>query len=240
VKRVLAGPRFILEALERDDPEPLEVLYVLGGDAERRHARIVELARSLAIRVELVGRRKLDELADGLRHQGVLALAPEFPYLTLDELRERAPERPLFVALDEITDPHNFGAIVRSAVAFGVHGIIIPERRSAGVTGVVSRTSAGAIEHAAIARVVNLARALGSLADDGLQIVGLAGEGEASLDSLAPAPGGRVVVIGSEGKGLRELTRKRCDLLVRIPMSGPIASLNASVAAGVAFYALTR
>src|SRR5690606_33550110 len=146
---------------------------------------------------------------------------------------------PLFVALDEITDPHNFGAIIRSAVAFGVDGIVIPERRSAQVTGVVSRTSAGAVEHAAIARVVNLARALETMANDGLQIVGLAGEGEASLDELGPAPHGRVVVVGSEGKGLRELTRKRCDLLVRIPMNGPIASLNASVAAGVAFYALT-
>jgi 23S rRNA (guanosine2251-2'-O)-methyltransferase len=240
VKRVLAGPRFVLEAIDRDDPEPLEVLYVLGGDAERRHARIIALARALAIRVEIVGRRRLDELAEGLRHQGVLAIAPEFPYLSLDELRERASERPLFAALDEITDPHNFGAIVRSAVAFGVDGIIIPERRSAQVTGVVSRTSAGAIEHAAIARVVNLARALETLAEDGRQIVGLAGEAAATLDELEPAPHGRVLVVGSEGRGLRELTRKRCDVLVRIPMGGPISSLNASVAAGVAFYALTR
>ena len=240
MKRVLAGPRFILEALDRDDPEPLEVLYVLGTEADRRHARVVELARALAIRVELVGKRRLDELADGLRHQGVLALASEFPYLTLAELRASAPSRPLYAALDEITDPHNFGAIIRSAVAFGVDGIIIPERRSAGVTGVVSRTSAGAVEHARIARVVNLSRALTELADEGLEILGLAGEGETMLDTLEPSPHGQVVVIGSEGKGLRELTRKRCQRLVRIPLDGPIGSLNASVAAGVAFYALSR
>jgi len=239
VKRVLAGPRFILEALDRDDPEPLEVVYVLGSD-ERRHARIIELARALAIRVELVSRKKLDELSEGLRHQGVIALAPEFPYLTLEDLLARAPERPLFVALDEITDPHNLGAIIRSAVAFGADGIILPSRRSAGVTGVVSRTSAGAVEHASIARVVNLARALETLHDEGFEILGLAGEGETSLDTIEPSPHGRVLVIGSEGHGLRELTRKRCDQLVRIPMGGPIASLNASVAAGIALYALRR
>lgn len=238
MKRVLAGPRFLLEALDRDDPTPLEAVYIIGGEAGKRHARIASLARSYAIRVEEVSRRRLDELAGGLRHQGIVAIAPDFPYLSLEELINELGPRPLLLALDEITDPHNLGAIIRSAVAFGVDGIILTERRSAGITGVVSRSSAGAVEHARIARVVNLAQAIETLKSQGVFVVGLAGEAESTLEMHEPSPGGDLLIIGSEGRGLRELTRRRCDLLARIAMSDRIDSLNASVAAGIALHSL--
>lgn len=238
MKRVLAGPRFILEALDRDDPTPLEAVYIVGGEAGRRHAKIAALARSYAIRVEEVSRRRLDELADGLRHQGIVAIAPGFPYLSLEELVNELGERPLLIALDEITDPHNLGAIIRSAVAFGADGIILPERRSAGITGVVSRSSAGAVEHARIARVVNLAQAIDFLKTRGIFAVGLAGEADGTLEEFEPSPMGDLLIVGSEGRGLRELTRRRCDLLLKIEMSGRIDSLNASVAAGIALHTL--
>lgn len=238
MKRVLAGPRFILEALDRDDPTPLEAVYILGGEAGKRHARIATLARTYAIRVEEVSRRRLDELAGGLRHQGVVAIAPDFPYLTLEELMNELGAQPLLIALDEITDPHNLGAIIRSAVAFGADGIILPERRSAGITGVVSRSSAGAVEHARIARVVNLAQTIDTLKARGIFAIGLAGEADGSIEAYEPSPQGDLLIVGSEGRGLRDLTRRRCDALVRIEMSGKIDSLNASVAAGIALHTL--
>lgn len=238
MKRILAGPRFILEALDRDDPAPLEAVYIVGGEAGKRHQKIAALARSYAIRVEEVSRRRLDELSGGLRHQGIVAIAPEFPYLSLEELIAKLGERPLLIALDEITDPHNLGAIIRSAVAFGADGILLPERRSAGVTGAVSRSSAGAVEHARIARVVNLAQAIDTLKSRGLFAIGLAGEAAHSLENFQPSPGGDLLIVGSEGRGLRALTRKRCDQLLRIEMSGKINSLNASVAAGIALHSL--
>jgi 23S rRNA (guanosine2251-2'-O)-methyltransferase len=173
------------------------------------------------------------------RSQGLLALAGEYPYVGPD-LLDTLGDGALIVALDEITDPHNFGAIVRSAVAFGADAILTLKDRAAPATPVVVRASAGATEHARIVRITNLARTLASLREDGRQIVGLAAEGDASISALPPADRGRVLVIGSEGHGLRPLVRKQCDVLARIAMPGRIASLNASVAAGIALHAVSQ
>jgi 23S rRNA (guanosine2251-2'-O)-methyltransferase len=237
VKRRLAGPHGVTEAI-RANPGQVVILYFDPG--VRTASEVAREASERGVRIEERTGRDLDALADGLRHQGVLAITGEFSYVDLDELLRQAGERPLIVALDEITDPHNLGAIVRSAVALGADGIITLKDRAAPVTAVAVRAAAGATEHARIARVTNLSRTLVELAERDLSIVGLAGEGETLISELPEAPAGRVLVIGSEGKGLRPLVRKHCHLLARIELPGAIASLNASVAAGIALYEASR
>jgi 23S rRNA (guanosine2251-2'-O)-methyltransferase len=170
----------------------------------------------------------------------VLAIAGEYPYLDLDGLLEGCDERPLLIALDQITDPHNFGAILRSAVALGAHGVITLKDRAAPVTPAVVRASAGASELARIARVTNLARTLERLRDAELQVIGLAPDGPHELADLPFPAQGRVLVVGSEGAGLRRLVRERCEVLARITLGGPLQSLNAAVAAGIAIYESLR
>jgi 23S rRNA (guanosine2251-2'-O)-methyltransferase len=235
MKRLLVGRRPVLEAL-RASPQSVAVVYL--DPADKAAAReLAEAARRADVRLEERSPTELDALATGLRHQGVVAITGEFSYLDLDSLLRRLPaERPLVVALDEVTDPHNFGAIVRSAVAFGADGLLTLKHRAAPVTPVVVRASAGATEHAAIARVANLAQSLDLLAERGMDIVGLDMDGDVAIDALDVGPGGLVLVVGSEGRGLRRLTRERCTRIASIAMAGPIASLNASVAAGIAIH----
>lgn len=237
MKRLLLGPRSVTEALRANAGE-LSVIYV-SDEGRRDLAEISDEARKRNVVVELREPGELDKLAKGDRHQGVIAIGGTYPYLSLEELMVKLPERALLVALDEITDPHNFGAIVRSAIAFGAHGVITLKQRAAPVTPVVVRASAGATEHARIARVTNLASTLSTLANAGFDVIGLAVEGAADLRSFAARERSCVLVVGSEGKGLRRLVRERCTELARIPMAGPIESLNASVAAGIALYALS-
>jgi 23S rRNA (guanosine2251-2'-O)-methyltransferase len=237
MKRLLLGPRSVTEALRANAAE-LSVVYV-SDEARRDLVDIAAEARKRSVVVEERSVAELDKLANGDRHQGVVAIGGSYPYLSFEELLVKLPERALLVALDEITDPHNFGAIVRSAVAFGAHGILTLKQRAAPVTPVVVRASAGATEHALIARVTNLATTLSTLADDGYDVIGLAAEGASDLRALGPRRGSTVLVVGSEGRGLRRLVRERCTALVRIPMAGPIESLNASVAAAIALYALS-
>jgi 23S rRNA (guanosine2251-2'-O)-methyltransferase len=237
MKRLLLGPRSVSEAL-RANAADVSVVYA-SEDARRDVAEIIEHARKRNVAVELRSPDELDRLARGDRHQGVLAIGGSYPYLSFEELLDKLPEQPLLVALDEVTDPHNFGAIVRSAVAFGAHGVLTLKQRAAPVTPVVVRASAGATEHARIARVTNLATTLSALADAGYDVLGLAAEGADDLRTLGPRTRPCVLVVGSEGRGLRRLVRERCTQLVRIPMDGPIASLNASVAAAIALYALS-
>jgi len=238
MSRLVTGPRFVLEALR--GPGAGSITAILVESREGRGTReVVEAAERLGIPVQTRTRRELDALTEGVRHQGVVARLPEYHFHELDEILAR-PAPLLLVALDEITDPHNFGAIVRSAVAFGADGVLVPKHRSATVTPVVARASAGAVEHARIARVTNLQRTLAQLAEEGLLVVGLAADGEVPLDQLPPAPAGRVVVVGSEGKGLRRMVRERCEVVARIPQVGPVDSLNASVAAGIALYEAAR
>ena len=236
MKRLLLGPRSVTEALRAQAAE-VSVIY-LADEGRRELAEIADLARKKNVAVEARTPDELEKLARGDRHQGVLAITGSYPYLSLEELLEKLPDDALLVALDEVTDPHNLGAIVRSAVAFGADGVITLKQRAAPVTPVVVRASAGATEHARIARVTNLAQTLSSLRERDFEVIGLAAEGATDLRSFTPPRGPRVLVVGSEGRGLRRLVRERCSMLVRIPMDGPIASLNASVAAAIALYAL--
>ena len=234
MKRLLLGPHAVLEAI-RGRPGQITVVLV-ATSAERGHKAALDEIRARGVRIDGRPNEELDAIAAGGKHQGLLALAGEYPYVGWDQVLD-LPDDALIVALDEVTDPHNFGAIVRSAVAFGADAIMTLKDRAAPVTPVVVRASAGATEHASIVRVTNLARSLDELRETGRQIVGLAAEGDVSITALPPSDRGRVLVVGSEGHGLRPLVRKQCDVLAKIPMPGKIASLNASVAAGIALHA---
>ena len=239
MKRLVTGPRFVLEALKGPHRSDIHMVYVEVGRADQSALQpLVRAAAAAKVRVEERSREGLDALARGVKHQGVVAIAGEYPYRDLESVLD--VDAPLLVALDEITDPHNVGAIVRSAVGFGADGVLVPKHRAAGVTPVVVRASAGATEHARIVRVTNLQRTLLDLADRGLQIVGLAGDGDTPIGALPDAGLGRVIVIGSEGKGLRRMVRSRCDVIASIPQPGPVESLNASVAAAIALYEAAR
>lgn len=234
MKRLLLGPSAVALGL-RQAPRDVAVVYVEAGSAQRS-AELAALAHARNVRCEERARDELDALARGQGHDGALAIAGDYPYLALDELLDRAPPSPLFVALDQVTDPHNLGAIVRSAVGLGADGVITLKDRAAPVTAAVVRASAGATELARIARVTNLARTLHELQDSGLQIVGLDMKGGSELRALDYPAAGRVLVLGSEGSGLRRLVREQCDVIAFIPMRGALQSLNVSVAAAIALY----
>ena len=242
MRRRILGVRAVQEALAAR-ASSIAVLY-LHEEAASGTLRAIHVdAKNRAGPVELKSSAELDALAEGDRHQGVVALgADDYAYANYEQLLDAAiagPGAGLIVALDEVTDPHNLGAIVRSSVAFGAHGVVTMKDRAAPVTAAAVRASAGATEHASIARVTNLARALEAARRAGFATVGLAAEGEQELrdvDLTRPT----VLVVGSEGRGLRRLVRAQCDALARIPIPGAIASLNASVAASVALYEAVR
>jgi 23S rRNA (guanosine2251-2'-O)-methyltransferase len=235
MKRLLAGPRVVEEAL-RADSKRIVVVY---ATAERLR-ELDGLLRKNMVKAEQRDGYELDQLARGLKHQGVIAITGDYVYAELADVLAQPSEAPLLVALDQISDPHNFGAIVRSCVAFAVDAVITLKDRAAPVTPVVVRSSAGATERARIARVTNLARTLDGLRERGMQVLGLAADARDTLDSIPYETAGRVLVIGSEGDGLRRLTREHCDALVRIEMPGGFESLNASVAASIALYESAR
>ncbi len=242
MKRHLCGVHAVREALA-SHARDVAVVYLAEDAARGPLAEVAALARAARVTTEPRTAAQLDALAGGVRHQGVVAVsAGDYPYVDLDALLARARARtatPLLVALDEVTDPHNLGAIVRSVVALGGDGVITLKDRAAPVTPVVVRASAGATEHASIARVVNLSRALEALSRDDVRTVGLDAEGAADLDAI-DLTGPVALVVGSEGHGLRRLVRERCDVVARIPLAGPVASLNASVAAAIAIYEVIR
>jgi 23S rRNA (guanosine2251-2'-O)-methyltransferase len=190
-----------------------------------------------------VTRAELDRLTGGAVHQGVALQLPAFEYAHPDDLLAAALDsdhEPLIVALDSITDPRNLGAIVRSAAAFGADGVLIPERRSAGMTAAAWKTSAGAAAHIPIARATNLNRTLRAYADAGLSLVGLDGSAETTISEVPGASGPLVLVVGSEGAGLSRLVLEACDSLAAIPISKTVESLNAGVAAGIALFEISR
>ncbi len=236
---MLTGPRFVAEALRGGSRQDIHVVYINERETEGL-SELRTLAEKAKVRVELRSREALDQLAEGIRHQGVVAITGAYPYLDLAAVLAEAGPCPLLVALDSLTDPHNFGAIVRSAVAFGASGILVPKHNAVGVTPVVVRASAGTTERARIARVTNLQRTLLQVQKEGLQIVGLDGEGDTDIAALPEAPAGRVVVVGSEGQGMRRMVRERCDVIASIPITGEAESLNASVATGIALYQAHR
>ncbi len=239
MKRHLCGTHAVRESLAAR-PRDVAVIYVADEASNGPFAEILATARRAGATVEHRSVQALDALARGIRHQGVIAVtAGDYPYVDLDALLDAAAAPGLVVALDEVTDPHNFGAVVRSAVALGAHGVVTLRDRAAPVTAAVVRASAGATEHCRIARVTNLSRSLEVLHGRDYRVVGLAAEGTVDLEAI-DLTGPVALVVGSEGHGLRRLVREGCDVLARIPLAGPVASLNASVAAAVALYEVAR
>lgn len=238
---IVLGRNPVLECLRAG--APATALYVaLGADSDERLTEAVQLAADKGIAILEVPRHDLDRLSANGLHQGLALQVPPYAYAHPDDLLAEAKKEaaePLLVALDNISDPRNLGAIVRSVAAFGGHGVLIPQRRSASVTAVAWRTSAGAAARLRVARATNLNRTLKQWADSGLQVVGLDADGDTAIDEIDGA-GPIVVVVGSEGKGLSRLVRENCDAIVSIPMAGPTESLNASVAAGVVLAEIAR
>ena len=216
-------------------------LFIAEGSRDGSIQQIFALAKTAGIVVEFAKRDKLDKLCGG-RHQGVAASAAAINYSTIEEILELAEskhESPFLILLDELEDPQNFGAILRTSEAVGVHGVIIPKRRSVQLNATVFKTSAGAAEYVKVAQVTNVAQTLKNLRGFGLQVVGSDMSAEVDFRQ-ADLTNGIVLVIGSEGKGMRRLTRESCDVLIKIPMVGKINSLNASVAGAVLMYEIQR
>ena len=237
---IIEGRNAVIEALRAG--RGIDKIYLAKGETDKTLGHIASRARDAGVVVVEADRRKLDGMSVTKAHQGVVAVAAVREYCSLGDilaLAEEKGEAPFVILCDEISDPRNFGAILRSAECAGAHGVVIPKRRSVGLTGVVDKTSAGAAEHLRVARVPNLSAAIAELKEKGLWIYGAAAEAETSLwETDLTGPVG--LVIGSEGEGMGRLVRDRCDFLIRIPMKGRIGSLNAATAAGVLMYEVLR
>lgn len=237
---IIEGRNAVIEALRAG--RPIDKVYIAKGETDAALGHIASKARQSGAVVVEADKRKLDAMSVTHAHQGVIALATVKPYVGIEDILQLARDKneaPLIVVCDEISDPHNLGAIIRTAECVGAHGIIIPKRRSAGVTAVVSKTSAGAAEYMAVARVANITAALSDLKKEGVWIYGASADGETQIwqaDLTGPA----AFVIGSEGGGLSRLVKETCDFKIRIPMAGKISSLNASVSASVILYEALR
>lgn len=236
------GRNPVLECLRTGVPATA-LQVAIGVDLDDRVSESVRLAADAGLSILEVPRAELDRLAGGALHQGLALRVPPYEYALPEDVLVSARESgtpPLFIALDGVTDPRNLGAVVRSAAAFGAHGLLVPQRRSAGMTAVAWRTSAGTAAYLPVARATNLVRTLKDFAASGLMVVGLDAGGAMPLDGFPLATGPLVLVLGSEGRGLSRLVRETCDVAVSIPIVGPVESLNASVAAGVALAEVAR
>lgn len=238
----IAGRNSVVEALRAG--MPVSAVYVAEGtERDGRMREVFAAAAEAGISLLEVSKYELDRITDGAVHQGLAARLPAYEYAHPDDLLDAAAASgvpPLIVALDSVTDPRNLGAVVRSAAGFGAHGVLIPERRAAGMTAAAWKTSAGAAARTPVAQTVNLTRQLKAYQAAGCMVVGLAADGEVSLPDLDLADGPLVVVVGSEGKGLSRLVAETCDQLVSIPMASSLESLNAGVAASIALYAVAQ
>jgi 23S rRNA (guanosine2251-2'-O)-methyltransferase len=238
----VAGRNAVVEALRAGIP--VTAVYVAeGAERDGRLREVFRVAADRGISLLEVARVELDRLTDGAVHQGLAARVPPYEYAHPDDLLARAAEAgepPLVVALDSVTDPRNLGAVVRSAAGFGAHGVLVPERRSAGMTASAWKTSAGAAARVPVAQATNLTRQLRAYQDAGCMVVGLAADGDVALPDLDLADGPLVLVVGAEGGGLSRLVAETCDQLVAIPMAHDVESLNAGVAAGIALYEISR
>jgi 23S rRNA (guanosine2251-2'-O)-methyltransferase len=238
----LTGIHAVKEALEAR--RPIDRIAIAKGRQDTRVEEIVQLARQQGVPVRFEERGQLDRLANSKDHQGVVALAAARAASSLEDILAHANaaapgQLGLIVLLDGVEDPHNLGAIIRTALAAGAHGVVIPERRAAGLTDTVARASAGALAHLPVAKVTNLVRTMEELKEAGYWLVGLDEQGDKNyteVDYTSPVG----IVLGSEGQGLHELTRKRCDFVVSLPTTGPVKSLNVSVAAGVVLFEAIR
>ncbi len=236
----LEGRNALTEALRSG--RTIDKVFIAAGDTDKGLQRLAAQAKDAGAVVVPVDRRKLDMMSATKAHQGVIALVAAREYFTIDDLLEEAAgrgENALLVICDELTDPHNLGAIIRSAECAGAHGVIIPKRRSVGLTATVAKASAGAVEYMKVARVTNINAAMDELKEKGVWIFGTAAEGSIPMYK-ADLTGPAAIVIGNEGDGLSQLVRKNCDCLVHIPMKGHISSLNASAAASILLYEAVR
>ena len=237
---IIEGRNAVTEALRAG--AAIDKIYLAKGETDRTLGRIAAEARKAGIVVVEADRRKLDAMSATHSHQGVIAVAAVRAYATVEDILQRAAgrgEKPLLVVCDEISDPHNLGAIIRTAECAGAHGVVIPKRRSAGLTAVVAKTSAGAVSYLPVAKVPNIPALLKDLQKRGVWVFGTAAEGTTALYD-ADLRGPAAVVIGSEGDGMSRLVRESCDFLVSIPMKGQISSLNASAAAAILLYEAVR
>ncbi len=237
---LIEGRNAVIEALRAG--RAIDKIYLARGEVDRTLGHIASRARELGLVVVECDRRKLDAMSRTHAHQGVIALAAVKETVSIDDILAVAAERgeePFVVVCDEISDGHNLGAIIRSAECAGAHGVIIPKRRSAGLTAVVDKASAGAAEHMAVARVPNLPAAIKELKERGLWVFGTAADGTSELWHT-DFSGAVAIVIGSEGDGMGRLVRESCDHIVSLPMKGRVSSLNASVAAGIVLYEVMR
>ncbi|HEY4551722.1 MAG TPA: 23S rRNA (guanosine(2251)-2'-O)-methyltransferase RlmB [Bacillaceae bacterium] len=238
-KEWIAGKNPVIEALKSD--RDINKIWIAEGSQKGQMQVVIGLAKERNILVQFVPKQKIDQMTDE-HHQGVVAQVAAYQYAEVDDLFTKAAEKgedPFFLILDELEDPHNLGSILRTADASGVHGIIIPKRRSVGLTSTVAKLSTGAIEYIPVARVTNLARTIDELKERGVWIFGTDAKGSKdyrTMDATLPL----AVVIGSEGKGIGRLIREKCDFLIHLPMSGHVTSLNASVAAALLMYEVHR
>ena len=238
-EKMIIGRNSVLEALKAG--VRLDTLFVAAGERTGSIGRIIALARQNSAVVKEVNAKKLDYLCGHSRHQGVIAMAAAYEYAQLDDLFQIAREKgepPFFILCDEIEDPHNLGAIIRTADASGAHGVIVPARRSAPLSFTVNKASAGAVSHVPIVRVTNLVRTMAELKERGVFLYGADMDGDVYTHVDFGGPVG--LVIGSEGSGIGRLVREQCDFIVSLPMKGKISSLNASVAAGILMYEVSR
>ena len=237
---VIEGRNAVIEALRAG--ENIDKIFIQKGETDKTLGHIASKARAAGIVVVDADKRKLDGMSRTHAHQGVIALAAMREYVSVEDILAKAAEKgenPLIVICDEISDPHNLGAIIRTAECAGAHGIVIPKRRSAGLTAIVAKTSAGAVSYMPVARVANIPSLLKDLKKQGVWVFGTAADGNTTLYK-ADLKGSAAIVIGSEGDGMTRLAEENCDFLVSIPMKGRLKSLNASAAAAILLYEAVR
>ena len=236
----LEGRNAVTEALKAG--RTIDKIFVADGDTDKGLQRLAAMAKEAGAVVVPVDRRKLDLMSTTHSHQGIIAQCAAHEYATIEDILEEAASRgqaPLIIICDELSDPHNLGAIIRTAECAGAHGVIIPKRRSVGLTATVAKASAGAMEYMKVAKVANINNAIKELKEQGVWVFGTAAEGSQPM-YRADLTGPAAIVIGNEGDGMSQLVRKNCDMLVHIPMSGRISSLNASNAASILLYEAVR
>lgn len=237
---IIEGRNAVIEALRAG--RAIDKIFIAKGEVDKTLGHIASNAREKGVVVVEADRRKLDFMSRTHAHQGVIALVAVREYCSVDDILQIAEERgeaPFVIICDEISDPHNLGAIIRTAECSGAHGVIIPKRRSAGLTTIVDKSSAGAAEHMAIARVPNIPAVIKELKDKGLWVYGTAADGQSDIWHT-DFTGAAALVIGSEGDGMGRLVRESCDFIVSLPMKGQIGSLNASAAASILMYEVLR
>ncbi len=237
---IIEGRNPVLEALKSE--REIDKILISKGNKEGSIKKIIGMAKDMGIPVQYTDKNKINQISTSHAHQGVIAYVAAYRYYEVDEVINRArakDEKPFLILLDEIEDPHNLGSVLRTANAVGAHGVIIPKRRSVGLTATVAKTSAGAIEYVPVAKVTNLARTIDKLKEQGIWVIGADMDGE-DVHYNCDLKGNICIVIGSEGKGISRLVKEKCDFLVRLPMMGEVSSLNASVAAAVLMYEAIR